>query len=57
MKFKQVMGIIYLTLFIGAMGYKLWDTMSHREDGILIMLLVVAVVLMIVMLVRKVIYH
>jgi len=56
MKFKQVMGYIYLILFIGVMGYKLNHFFSKVENGFLMMGIVITVTLMILMIVRKIIY-
>ena len=57
MKFKVVMGYIYLFIFIGVFAWKLWATLGHKEDGPLMVVLVVIVISFITLKVRKMIFE
>lgn len=56
MKFKIVMGYIYLTIFIGVFGWKFTTVMEGKEDAGVITFLVVVIILGISLLVRKLIF-
>lgn len=56
MKFKIIMGYIYLTIFIGVFGWKFWTIMEGKDDAPLITFLVVSAILAIALLVRKLIF-
>lgn len=57
MNFKVIMGYIYLFIFIGVFAYKLWATLGHKEDGPLMVLLVLIVISLITLKVRKMIFE
>ena len=56
MKFKIVMGYIYLAIFIGVFGWKFMTVMEGKEDAGVITFLVVVIILGISLLVRKLIF-
>ncbi|MEM1318795.1 MAG: hypothetical protein AAGG75_00995 [Bacteroidota bacterium] len=55
MKFKQVMGFIYLFIFLGLMAYKFEDAISGKEDAGLLIALAIIVILFLLLAIRKVI--
>ena len=57
MNYRVVMGYIYLFIFIGVFGWKLWATIGHKEDGILMFILILIVIAFIVLKVRKMIFE
>ncbi len=56
MKFKIVMGYIYLSIFIGVFGWKFWTVMEGKEDAGAITFLVIVLILGISLLVRRLIF-
>ena len=57
MKFNQIMGIIYLLIFVGIIVYNFNYFLADQEEPLLIGLLFLVVVLIIIVLVRKVTFH
>lgn len=57
MKFNQVMGIIYLVLFISLLAYKMNAFLEEQQEPLLIGLLFFVIILIILMLVRKIVFH
>ncbi len=55
MKFKQVMGFIYLFIFLGLMAYKFNDSISGKEDALLLTALAIIVIMFLLLAIRKVI--
>ncbi len=55
MTFKQIMGFVYLTAFLGFMIYKFNLNISGQQDGVLIIAIAIIVILMILLAIRKII--
>ncbi|MEL6865797.1 MAG: hypothetical protein AAFP19_15335 [Bacteroidota bacterium] len=55
MAFKQIMGIIFLLIFIGFMAYKLNDSLYGVKDAFYLMAFIIIVILMLVVIIGKII--
>jgi len=54
MTFKQIMGFIYLAVFIGVMAYKFNFFVSDLEDSIPIVLLVIIILSFLFLAIRRI---
>lgn len=57
MKVKQIIGSIYLFIFIGVLGYNFNYFISDFQESLALLMLVAIVILILVVFIRKILYE